>query len=65
LNKVPKTVSEENHDGWPYKKLEHWSPMTYRNHSTISSETYKTFRDLLETENTSKQNMGQKFSNKL
>jgi hypothetical protein len=65
LNKVPKTVFEENHDGWPFKKLEHWSPMTYRNHSTISSETYKTFRDLLETENTSKQNMGQKFSNKL
>jgi coproporphyrinogen III oxidase-like Fe-S oxidoreductase len=57
LNKVPKTVPAENPDGWPYKKLEHWPPMTYRNHSTISSETNKTFRDLLETENTSKHNM--------
>jgi hypothetical protein len=29
---MSKTVSgEENHDGWPYKKLEHWTPMTYRN----------------------------------
>ncbi len=41
----------------PYDKLEHWPPMTYRNHSTISSETNKTFRGLLETENTSKHNM--------
>jgi hypothetical protein len=46
----------ENHNN-PYDQLEHWPPMTYRNHSTISSETNKTFRSLLETETTSKHNM--------
>jgi coproporphyrinogen III oxidase-like Fe-S oxidoreductase len=54
---VPKTVSGENHDGWPYKKLEHWPPMTYRNHSIISSETNNAFLGFLETENKSKHNM--------
>ena len=57
LNKVLKTVPAETRDGWGYKKLEHWPPMTYRNHSSISSENNKTFRDLLETENTSKHNV--------
>jgi coproporphyrinogen III oxidase-like Fe-S oxidoreductase len=54
---VPKIVSGENHDGWPYKKLEHWPPMTYRNRSTISSETNNAFMGLLETENNSRHNM--------
>lgn len=57
MNKVPKIVSGENHDGWPYKKLEHWPPMTYRNHSTISLETKNAFMGLLETENKSRHNM--------
>jgi oxygen-independent coproporphyrinogen III oxidase len=57
LSKVPKTVSGENNDGWPYKKLEHWPPMTYRNHSTVRSETNNAFLGFLETENKSKHNM--------
>lgn len=57
MNKVPNTVSEENHDGWPYKKLEHWPPMTYRNRSITSFETNNAFMSLLETENKSRHNM--------
>jgi oxygen-independent coproporphyrinogen III oxidase len=41
----------------PYATLEHWPPMTYRNHSTISSKTKNAFMNLLETENKSRHNM--------
>jgi coproporphyrinogen III oxidase-like Fe-S oxidoreductase len=41
----------------PYNKLEHWPPMTYRNHSTVTSELRTAFADFLEIENTSKHNM--------
>ena len=46
----------ESHNN-PYDKLEHWPPMTYRNRSTINSETKDAFMGLLETENKSKHNM--------
>jgi coproporphyrinogen III oxidase-like Fe-S oxidoreductase len=46
----------ESHNN-PYDKLEHWPPMTYRNLSTITSETKDAFIGLLETENKSKHNM--------
>ncbi len=49
-------MSLENHDT-PYDKLEHWPPMTYRNHPIVSSELNKAFMDFLETENASKHNM--------
>ena len=55
---MSKTGSEEeNHDGWPYKKLEHWPPMTYRNRSITSPETNHAFIGLLEIENISRHNM--------
>jgi coproporphyrinogen III oxidase-like Fe-S oxidoreductase len=41
----------------PYDKLEHWPPMTYRNRSTINSDSTNTFMEFLETENTYKHNM--------
>lgn len=41
----------------PYDSLAHWPPMTYRNHSTATSETYNTFKSFLETENQSKHNI--------
>ena len=41
----------------PYDKLEHWPPMTYRNHSIISSDLTIAFSAFLETKNASKQNM--------
>jgi oxygen-independent coproporphyrinogen III oxidase len=54
---VQKIVSEESHDEWPYKKLEHWPPMTYRNHSVTSFENNSSFLRVLETENESRHNM--------
>ena len=54
--KVPNVVQPQNLDEWPYKKIEHWPPMTYRNCSVPTSEAVKTFTIFLETENTSSQN---------
>ena len=56
LNKVRQTVSGENHDGWPYGKLEHWPPMTYRDRSPLTVEALSSFTDFLNTENKSDDN---------
>ena len=44
-------MAEENHDDWPYDKIEHWPPMTYRNLAAPTEETLKAFTDFLEKEN--------------
>jgi len=44
-------VSIENHGGWPYKKLEHWPPMTYRDRSPTTAEDLSSFTNLLSKEN--------------
>jgi coproporphyrinogen III oxidase-like Fe-S oxidoreductase len=49
-------VHYESHDGWPYKKIEHWPPMTYRDSSVPNSETLSVFTDFLKTENPPDQN---------
>lgn len=49
-------VRNESHDGWPYSKIEHWPPMTYRNRSVPTSETLAVFNDFLKTENANGQN---------
>lgn len=46
----------ESHDGWPYNKIEHWPPMTYRNRSVPTPETITAFADFLKTENPTDQN---------
>jgi coproporphyrinogen III oxidase-like Fe-S oxidoreductase len=48
---VQEPVRNESHDGWPYSKIEHWPPMTYRNLSGPISETLAAFTDFLKTEN--------------
>jgi len=55
LNKVLKTVSGENHDGWPYKKLEHWPPMTYRDNSVPTAQSVAIFAEFLNTESVTNQ----------
>lgn len=51
LTKVLQKVSAENNDGWPYKKLEHWPPMTYRDRSATTVEELSSFTNLLKEEN--------------
>ena len=46
----------ESHDGWPYKKIEHWPPMTYRDRSVPTSEALAAFTDFLKRENPTDQN---------
>lgn len=46
----------ESHDGWPYDKIEHWPPMTYRDRSVSTSETLAVFTDFLKTGNSTDQN---------
>jgi coproporphyrinogen III oxidase-like Fe-S oxidoreductase len=49
-------VHYESHDGWPYKKIEHWPPMTYRDSSVPTFKTLSVFTDFLKTENPKDQN---------
>jgi oxygen-independent coproporphyrinogen-3 oxidase len=53
---VQEPVLDESHDGWPYSKIEHWPPMTYRNLSVPISETLAVFTDFLKTKNANGQN---------
>jgi len=53
---VRHSVHYESHDGWPYKKIEHWPPMTYRDSSVPTSEALSVFTDFLKTENPPDQN---------
>lgn len=46
----------ENHNNL-YDKLEHWPPMTYRNHSTASPQNSNEFMRFLDAENKCKHNM--------
>lgn len=38
------------HNSWPYSKLEHWPPMTYRDSPSINSEDLSSFKDFLNRE---------------
>jgi coproporphyrinogen III oxidase-like Fe-S oxidoreductase len=49
-------VRYESHDGWPYDKIEHWPPMTYRHRSALTSQTLADFTSFLQTENVVAQN---------
>ena len=42
-------MRHESPDGWPYDKIEHWPPMTYRNRSVPTSESVAVFADFLKT----------------
>jgi coproporphyrinogen III oxidase-like Fe-S oxidoreductase len=53
---VQEQVRNESHDGWPYSKIEHWPPMTYRNRSVPTSETLAVFTDFLKMEKANGQN---------
>jgi oxygen-independent coproporphyrinogen-3 oxidase len=44
-------VNYDIHNGWPYKHIEHWPPMTYRDRSPPSPENFISFLELLKTEN--------------
>ena len=46
----------ENRDEWPYEKIEHWPPMTYRNCSVPTSKDLTSFTNFLKTENSTSQN---------
>src|SRR4030065_2870762 len=46
-------LAEGNHDNWPYEKIEHWPPMTYRNRTAPTEDTLQAFNDFLETKNSS------------
>ena len=37
-----------NHEGWPYDKLEHWPPMTYRDREVPSSRALDVFTKFLD-----------------
>jgi oxygen-independent coproporphyrinogen-3 oxidase len=49
-------VAAENYDEWPYKKLEHWPPMTYRDRASTTAEILSSFTDFLSKENQNSQN---------
>ncbi|MCW4044589.1 MAG: radical SAM protein [Candidatus Bathyarchaeota archaeon] len=46
----------DSHDGWPYSKIEHWPPMTYRDRSVPTPEALAAFADFLKTDNSASQN---------
>jgi len=48
-------VHYESHDGWPYSKIEHWPPMTYRERSVPTLENITAFADFLNTEKSTDQ----------
>jgi len=43
-------LNYESHNGWPYKHIEHWPPMTYRDRSLPTPENLETFFGILKTE---------------
>jgi coproporphyrinogen III oxidase-like Fe-S oxidoreductase len=49
-------VQNQSNDGWPYSKIEHWPPMTYRNRSVPTSQTLADFTSFLQTEHVVAQN---------
>jgi coproporphyrinogen III oxidase-like Fe-S oxidoreductase len=50
FDKVHKTVAGETQN-WPYEKLEHWPPMTYRDTGSVNTEDLLSFKDFLSNEN--------------
>jgi coproporphyrinogen III oxidase-like Fe-S oxidoreductase len=44
-------VSKQENDNWPYNKLEHWPPLTYRDRSPVTVKELSDFREFLNTEN--------------
>ena len=57
LSKVDHLLRHESNNDWPYGKLEHWPPMTYRSLSGSTSEAIAAFTGFLKTENEAKQTM--------
>jgi len=49
-------VGNEGHDGWPYDKIEHWPPLTYRDRAIPTSLSITDFTNFLKTENLNGQN---------
>lgn len=48
-------MNYESHNGWPYKNIEHWPPMTYRDRSPPTSENLETFFGILKTKSNDNQ----------
>ena len=48
-------MNYESHNGWPYKHIEHWPPMTYRDRSSPTSENLETFFGILKTKSNDNQ----------
>ena len=48
-------MNYESHNGWPYKHIEHWPPMTYRDRSPPTSENLETFFGILKTKSNDNQ----------
>ena len=46
----------KTHNGWPYDRIEHWPPMTYRDRSAPTSKVLSEFVNFLNEENTVDQN---------
>jgi coproporphyrinogen III oxidase-like Fe-S oxidoreductase len=44
-------VSTQENSGLPYKKLEHWPPLTYRDRSPVTAKDLSDFNEFLNTEN--------------
>lgn len=44
-------MQPKSHNDWPYERIEHWPPMTYRNCAPPTSETLSDFANFLQTEN--------------
>jgi len=44
-----------SHEGWPYDKIEHWPPMTYRDRAVPTSRALTIFIDFLKTAKTTDQ----------
>lgn len=45
---------QEKQREWPYRKIEHWPPQTYRDHLSADSQTLAMFNEILEKENSTK-----------
>ncbi len=45
------SVSPQENNNLPYNKLEHWPPLTYRNHSPVTAKELSEFKAHLNTEN--------------
>jgi oxygen-independent coproporphyrinogen-3 oxidase len=51
VDKGATTVTGQASNEWPYKKLEHWPPMTYRDKTSLKAEDVAAFKEYLNTEN--------------